>query len=221
MQSRRLENGYPMQAAAETGLFWSPGSETVRPRAVASIACSHPARRRHSLSQCNLWRASMPAAAPGETGQTLCAWSLHRTNSPGPGPQSFLIKHFIFSVSCVAQRAQVLVLRNTQQLVRGWAKTNLHKASLIIDTPVSPDARPSLVPPWPVPSSPHPPRGEGGAETPAAICYHKSNAEGAPPSRRLLLDVTWEQHGGEKLGEKPGHVSKPTSGGGRSEGAHI
>lgn len=72
--------------------------------------------------------------------------------------------------------------------------------------------------PWPVPSSPHPPRGEGGAETPAAICYHKSNAEGAPPSRRLLLDVTWEQHGGERLGGKAWACFQTHR---RCEGAHI
>jgi hypothetical protein len=81
----------------------------------------------------------LPCRPPpsGGTGQTLYAWSLHWTNCPGPGPQSFLIKHFIFSVSCVAL---VPVLRNTQQLVGGGEdgrKPTLHKVSLIIDTPVS------------------------------------------------------------------------------------
>lgn len=64
LPSRRLENGHPMQAAAKTRLFWSLGFDRMQPSGTSSALSA----------QCNLPRASMPAAA--------LRWDRsHRTNS--------------------------------------------------------------------------------------------------------------------------------------------
>lgn len=102
LPSRRLENGHPMQAAAKTRLFWSLGSETVRPRAVASIACSHPARRRHSLlsvTSRELPCRPPPSGGTGVTGQTL---SSAKNQLPWTRTAVPFIKHLTLSgvVSC-------------------------------------------------------------------------------------------------------------------------
>ena len=99
----------------------------------------------------------------------------HSANMPRTGPQSFFIKHILLCLASIAKHPTI----------GGWGvKTDLHKVSLIIDTHVSPDALRHW---WP-PAQSHPHlthlSSEGGygtmagQETPAAICYRKTSAEG-------------------------------------------
>lgn len=103
-------------------------------------------------------------------------------------------------------------MRNTQQLVRGWAKTNLHKVSLIIDPPVSLTHSRHWWPPGQ--SRPHLTHLEvnGGRKPLPPFATTSPTQRGHRHPDGCCWMLPGNSTAGRGSGEKPGHVSKPTGG---------